>query len=107
MSLNSADAGFSIFAAIEALALSRTGSGVSAGRCSDAERLILVGSTAGLTRATRPCDSAGECLADASWARFGGARDVAGAVGESGLSGALCGVAAWLAATWSKQPCHW
>jgi len=55
MSLNSADAGFSIFAATEALAFSRTGSGVSTGLRPDAETLILVGWTASLASATRLC----------------------------------------------------
>src|ERR1700754_232798 len=63
MSLNSADAGFSIFAAIEIFALFRTGSDASAIR-SDTEALILVGGCAFLTRSVLRPDLAADRFPD-------------------------------------------
>src|ERR1700692_1077278 len=97
MSLNSADAGFSIFAAIEIFALFRTGSDASAIR-SDTEMLILVGGGAVLTRSVLRPDLAADRLPD-----FAATADftfgfLAKVVGFGCIGG--------LTAIWSKQPCE-
>src|ERR1700731_196310 len=70
MSLNSADAGFSIFAAIEIFALFRTGSDASAIR-SDTEMPILVGGCAFLTRSVLRPDLAADGFLDFAFAFAG------------------------------------